>query len=137
LFFVCLLIFDCPFACFLFVCFLFAYFLFVCVLVFVCLLLFVCLFLFVCFSFVCLLVVDVYLIICWTKSLHVRIFQHDPRDNLDFSGHACRRVSVSFAVVNEQGPSQFSEAVTLDVRGGEQNWEIRFKSIITRVYVGM
>ena len=34
-------------------------------------------------------------------------------------------MGVSFAVVNEQGPSQFSEAVTLDVHGyeGEQRIE--------------
>ena len=45
--------------------------------------------------------------------------QHDPRENLDLSSHACRNVDVSFAVVNEQGTSEFSEAVTVDVYGGE------------------
>jgi hypothetical protein len=51
---------------------------------------------------------------CTTK-----ILQHDPRESLDLSSHAYRSVNVSFAVVSEQGPSQFSEHVTLDVYGGE------------------
>ena len=49
-------------------------------------------------------------------------FQHDPRDNLDLSSHACRSVDVSLAVVNEQGPSEFSEALALDVYGGKREW---------------
>jgi len=44
--------------------------------------------------------------------------QKDPREVLDLSSHACRTVEVSFAVVNSEGPSRFSETVTLMVYGG-------------------
>ena len=46
--------------------------------------------------------------------------QHDPRENLDLSRHTGLFVNVSFAVVTEQGPSLFSEAVTWSVYGGEE-----------------
>ena len=45
--------------------------------------------------------------------------QHDPREDLDLSSHACRSVNISFAVVSSAGPSNFSDVVTLEVFGGD------------------
>ncbi len=60
----------------------------------------------------CLCFIVVHLVYCY-------LMQHDPTEDLDLSSHACRNIDISFAVVSEQGPSEFSESVLLCVYGGK------------------